>query len=190
MKIASYTPYFLSPYSVTKLVPDDAPKEELPRSVAISIGDALRNSAQAGQSVLIATSPTNQQKPVESIDYKRLAKGIASVAGETITGHAVAKSAWQLSSLSTTTTPEELTKYLVSNHVAPDNAASVANDVLKVLQDPISKGVLIAVSAGAATYVVVQRTELSTAKKWTIIVAVGALAASAFALLRHFQIVA
>jgi hypothetical protein len=115
---------------------------------------------------------------------------VAAIAGETLTGKAVAKSAWQLSSMSSTTTADDLTRTLIANHVSPEKAKSLAEEALKVLHDPISRGILISISAGAATYIVVQSTSLPASRKWAIILGAAALAGALFALLHNLNVVA
>jgi len=188
MKITASTPFVLRPYTVSTLVSDAAVTDDILGKPSLSLGRALAASADAGRSVVVALPADAGVAADKPGDYKRLAKAFAAVAGETVTGSAVAKSAWSLSALPATTTPQELTKLLVANNVSPIKAPEFATDILKVLNDPISRGVLIAISAGAATYIVVQRTEFSTAKKWTIIVGVGALAGGLYALARYWGV--
>jgi hypothetical protein len=190
MKIASASPFVLRPYAVTKLVEDEAPASALTSAGALPIGRALLKYAASGGGVVVASTASGEGAPANEIDYKKLAKGVVAIAGETLTGKAVAKSAWQLSSLSSNTTTDALAKTLVNNHIAPAKAQAMAEDALKILHDPVSRGILISISAGAATYIVVQRTTLSTGHKWAIICGAAALAGALFAILYKLQIVA
>ena len=188
MKIASATPFVLRPYAVSQIVEDGGPTGALSAKGALPLGRALLKSAAAGGSVIVATPSPGEG--ANDIDYKKLAKGVVAIAGETLTGKAVAKSAWQLSSMSSTTTPDALAQTLINNHVAPEKARAIADSALNILHDPVSRGILISISAGAATYIVVQRTSLSTGRKWAIIFAVAVLAGAIFAVLYKLQVVA
>ena len=187
MKVASNTPLLLRPYSVANLVDDASVGGALRSTDAGTIGRALLKNVSSGAGIVIAEAQSSNGTPIE-VDYKKLAKGVAAIAGETLTGKAVAKSAWHLSSLSSTTTPDKLAEQLISNHISPEKAKAIATEVLKVLHDPVSRGILISISAGAATYIVVQRTSLSRGRKWAIILAAAALAGATFALLYFLQI--
>ena len=190
MKIASATAFVLRPYCVSEIVDDEAPASALTSTGALPIGRALLKCAAAGGSVVIATTSSGEGGKANDIDYKKLAKGVVAIAGETLTGKVVAKSAWQLSSMSSNTTTDALAQTLISNHIAPEKAKAIAEEALKMLHDPISRGILISISAGAATYIVVQRTSLSKGQKWAIIFGAAILAGAIFAVLYKLQVVA
>ncbi len=152
MKIASTKPFRLRPYRVSAMVEDNAAVSERALPGALPVGRAILKSAAAGGSLIVATPSSDGSATSNTVDYWKLAKGVGVIAGETLTGKAVAKSAWQLSAMSSTTSADELAKTLISNHIAPDNAKAIADNALQVLHDPISKGILISISAGAATF--------------------------------------
>ena len=79
---------------------------------------------------------------------------------------------------------------LIANNVAPAKAPDVARNALQLLNNPLVRTVLVAISAGALTYVVVEKTSWSTAAKWWTIVLVGAAAAGLFWLLRDLGVAA
>lgn len=190
MKIANSTPFLLRPYSVSTLVEDAAPVANTNPTPSLALGRALLKSASKGTSVVVAASADAGTTGKDEVDYKKLAKGVVAIAGETLTGKAVAKTAWELSSMSSNTSPDALAKTLMANHVSPEKAKEIAEAALKVLHDPVSRGILISISAGAATYIVVQRTSLTTGRKWAIIIGVAVLAGAVFAVLYRLNMAA
>ncbi len=190
MKITNTTPFWLRQYSISTLVDDSASGTDANPAPNLFLGRALLKSATSGTAVVVAATADAATSDQETINYKKLAKGVCAIAGETLTGKVIAKSAWELSSLSSNTSADELAKTLIANHVAPIKAQSIAENALKLLHDPISRGILISISAGAATYIVVQRTALSKGRKWAIILGAMLFAGAVFAALYKLNIAA
>jgi hypothetical protein len=190
LKIATSSTFLLRPFTISTLVDDSASVAEANIAPNLFLGRALLKSASSGAAVVVAANPETKTNGKEAIDYKKLAKGVGAIAAETLTGKVIAQSAWELSALSSTTTPDELAKTLIAQHVAPAKAQTIAENALKLLHDPISRGILISISAGAATYIVVQRTSLSRNRKWAIILGAALLAGAVFAALYKLNIAA
>ncbi len=190
LKITNTAPFWLRQYSISTLVEDSASGAEANLAPNLFLGRALLKSATSGTAVVVAAASDTEMSSKETIDYKKLAKGVCAIAGETLTGKVIAKSAWELSSLSSNTSADELAKTLIANHVAPIKAQTIAENALKLLHDPISRGILISISAGAATYIVVQRTALSKGRKWAIIFGAALFGGAIFAVLYKLNIAA
>ena len=190
MNISSTKPFAIRPYTVSMLVSDGNGSPKATISQSIGLGRALLRSSATGPSIVVAATGEAANSAQPEVDYRKLAKSVAAIAGETFTGKAVAQGAWKLSSLSSSTSPEDLTKSLIGYHVSAEKAKSLAEEALKLLHDPVTRGLLISVSAGAATFVVVQRTNLSVGRKWAIILGVATLAGLCFAALYKLGVAA
>lgn len=192
MKIVASNAAVLRPL-VLKTFASDATLAGTIDKPPVVLGRGLLTAALQGQGLIVATptAATPASDPAPSArDYAQIGKALAASAGKTFTAGTIAQKSWALSSFSATGTPADISKVLVSYHVAPEKAGSIAQDLFKVLNDPITKGVLIAISAGTVTYTVVDKTSWSPARKWSVVLIVAALAAGAFALLRHLGVAA
>lgn len=180
----------LRPYTIQTLISEPDPSDAALRPT-FSLGKALIHAAQHGTTATVAIQEESAPaKPNPPRDYVQIAKALGETAAAAWGGTKVAKAAWDLSALPATTTVEDLAKTLVANNVSPAKAPDLAKDILNVLQDPISRAVLVGIAAGVVTTVVVRRTQLSLAKKSALVIGAVAIAIGLFFAARHYGIAA
>ena len=191
MQVVQTKSAFLRPYAVQTLSSDAAAEANaFVLSPTLSLGQALKQAAARGTPAVVAVPQTAEQPKQTAPDYVQIAKALGGTAASVWGGTKVANAAWTLSALPVTTSADELAKTLMANNISPTKAPELAKDILNVLQDPISRAVLIGISAGVVTAVVVQRTSLSLAKKSALVAGAFAIAIGLFFAARHYGIAA
>ena len=182
------------PYQTKVLVADSADPAPARAEDLLHLETTLRGAPKDSGLVLAALNAgsvgTETGGDPTVVDGKDLYKAVTAVAGKNIGGLGLASGSWKLSSIAATTTEQEMVETLIANNVAPAKAPDVARNALQLLNNPLVRTVLVAISAGALTYVVVEKTSWSTAAKWWTIVLVGAAAAGLFWLLRDLGVAA
>lgn len=88
----------------------------------------------------------------------------------------VATGAWSMSKLGAGSAPQ-VAQLLASNHVPQGQAEALAKQFVAAVQDPLVKGALLAVSAGAASLVLLERTDIPWPRRLAYAAAVSALVA-------------